>query len=161
MSWRMRQFGFLSLPLQCRERDGRPRCLAEDARVVSVFSLLFSLSFNVLRRAKVKRLFVLTVFNSQDCRKDAGRFCGFPGPAVVPGEILPQWGWINTACARMCVWVGVFAVYGCVATFTDGVQRLIWQRAWCFSETMSSPWTKVYYLNEKGVGFGGGVDGAD
>lgn len=73
-----------------RERDGCPRCLAEDAHVVSVFSLLFSLSFNVLRRAKVKRLFVLTGLNSQDCRKDAGRFCDFPGPAVVPGEILPQ-----------------------------------------------------------------------
>lgn len=59
-------------------------------------------------------------------------------------------------CTHVCVWVGVFAVYGCGATFTDGVQRLIWQRAWCFSETMSSPWTKVYYLDEKGVGFGVG-----
>lgn len=89
MSWRMQQFGFLSLPLQCRER-GTAVLAVWLKTPMSVVSLLFSLSFNVLRRAKVKRLFVLTVFNSQDCRKDAGRFCGFPGPAVVPGEILPQ-----------------------------------------------------------------------
>lgn len=50
------------------------------------FSLSFFVSFNVLRTARVERLFVVTLFNCQDCRKDAGGSSGVQ--AVVPVEIL-------------------------------------------------------------------------
>lgn len=56
-------------------------------RQLSVFSLSLRvfLGLSVLRTAEAERLFAVTLFNCQACRKDAGSFS-----AVVPVEILPH-----------------------------------------------------------------------